>query len=98
MNGAAFARVDRGIPRRLSTRSGDRFYDSEVIGQLSDRIAVLFNGQELPEVAAYDVDQGMIIRRRRNSDGTLILDGEGVPSVESLKGEVEVRWKRETVA
>jgi hypothetical protein len=97
VTGAAFAQVDRGIPRKLSTKPGDRFYDAEVIGKLSDKIAVLFNGQELPEVASYDVDEGRVTRRRRR-EGCYVLDEQGVPTLETLRGEVEVRWKRESVA
>jgi hypothetical protein len=85
--------VDKGLPRRLSTRSCDRDFD-EAAGRLSDRIAVMLDGVELAEVAAYDADNGRIVRRKRGKDNSLILDEQGVPSFEVLTGEVEVRWSK----
>jgi hypothetical protein len=82
--------VDRGLPRRLSTNPEDRSYD-EAATRLSDRISIMLDGVELPEVASYDVDKGFITRRIRR-DGAFILDGKGVPAHETLRGSVEVRW------
>ena len=98
MSTARLDAVDRGIPRRLSVRKQDRFYDGEVAARLSDRIAVILNGNELPEVASWDVDKGEILGRVRRKDGSFILDGDGVPTLELMRGEVEVRWKKESAA
>jgi hypothetical protein len=89
--------VSQGLPRRLSLRKGERGYDPNA-HKLSDRIAVLMNGEELPECTSYDVDAGEVMRRCRRADGSFILDAEGVPALEVLKGIVEVRWSKGSAA
>jgi hypothetical protein len=85
--------VDRGIPRRLSVRKSDRFHDPEIVARLDDKVAVLLDGRELPEVTSWDVDAGEITRRVRRDDGSFIFDTDGVPALEVMSGSVEVRWK-----
>lgn len=97
MTAARIDAVDKGLPRQLSARSGDRSFDAGAV-RLSDKIAVLLDGRELAEVTAYDADNGQIIRRRRNRDGKLILDERGVPKFETLYGNVEVRWSKGSAA
>lgn len=96
MSAARLDAVDEGLPRRLSTLSGDLHYD-EGAKRLSDRIAVMLDGVELDEVSSYDADSGRIVRRRRHHDGSLVLE-EGVPTFETLKGVVEVRWSKGSAA
>lgn len=84
--------VDKGIPRRLSARRDDRYFDQEMVARMSDRVAVLLDGVELAEVASWDVEKGEVIRRRRNHDGGFMLDETGTVTFERLTGRVEVRW------
>lgn len=97
MSASRLDAVDRGLPRRLSVCSSDPGYDANA-KKLSDRIAVFLDGVELPEVASYDVDRGMVTRRVRRADNSFILDEQGVPALEVLGGHVEVRWSKESAA
>jgi hypothetical protein len=74
MSAARLHAVDRGIPRRLSVRKSDRFHDPEIVARLNDKVAVLLDGRELPEVTSWDVDSGEITRRYRNHDGEFMRD------------------------
>lgn len=96
MSTARLDAVDPGVPRRLSVRRGDPHFDDRAL-RLSDRIAVYLDGVELPEVSAWDVDKGLVIRRKHHADGTLVLSG-GVPVHEELGGHVEVRWSKGSAA
>lgn len=98
MTVARFAQVDRGVPRRFSACKSDRFFDSQMLTYLSDKgVDVLLDGTVLEEATSWDVDAGTVTRHRRHSDGSLALQ-EGAPTFETLKGEVEVRWSKETAA
>lgn len=88
-----FDAVDPGLPRKLSTRPDDKSFDKAAM-RLSDRVDVLLDGTILPEVAAWDADKGEVIRRRRYRDGTLVLGKGGIPEHETLRGLVEVRWRK----
>jgi hypothetical protein len=93
MSAARLHAVDRGIPRRLSVRKSDRFHDPEIVARLNDKVAVLLDGRELPEVTSWDVDKGVVTRRYRNHDGEFVRDEAGIPLLERVTGSVEVRWK-----
>jgi hypothetical protein len=95
---ASLDAVDRGIPRRLSARHEDRFFDQGMVARLTDRVAVLLDGVELEVVASYDVEKGEIVRQRRDSSGRAIIDEMGTPAFETLKGVVEVRWSKGSAA
>jgi hypothetical protein len=89
----AAARVDEGLPLRASTVAEDGNYDPKTVG-LSDKIAVLLNGEELPEASGWDVVAGEIVRKRRDNLGHVRTEG-GRPTYETLRGRVEVRWIRQ---
>jgi hypothetical protein len=97
MSTARLNAVDKGLPRRLSLHRNDPHYDPKA-ERLSDRVAVLIDGVELAECASWDVDKGVVTRRYRNHDGHFVFDDQGLPRLETLKGEVEVRWAKESVA
>lgn len=86
-------RVDKGLPLRLSARRGDPYFQDNAV-ELSDRIDVLVDGVPLEHATSWDVVKNLVVRQRRNPDGSLVLE-KGAPTFETLKGEVEVRWRRE---
>jgi hypothetical protein len=92
------SQVDEGLPWRLSVIPGTEDYDDEARHRLSGRISVFLNGKELPDVAGWNAEEGVVIRNRRYKDGRLILADGGVPIVERLKGRVEVRWAEKNSA
>lgn len=98
MSVASFAAVDRGIPRKFSARVADRHYDPKILRYLNEKgVDVLVDGVVLADAASWDVDGGTVTRQRRRSDGSLILSF-GTPTFETLKGEVEVRWRKGSAA
>lgn len=92
MSVASLDAVDRGIPRRLSARCDDRFFDQGMVARMHDRVSVFLDGVELPEVTSWDVDKGEIVRPIRDGDGTFVTDETGAHTFVRLKGAVEVRW------
>lgn len=95
MTVATLDAVDKGIPRRLSARPGDRFFDPGMVARLDERIAVMLDGRELADVASWDVDKGEIVRILRRYDGTATLDESGAAATETRRDRVEVRWTGE---
>ncbi len=87
-------RVDAGLPLRLSCISGEPDYDPKAI-RLSEKIDVLFNGEVLPEVCAYDVEAGKVIVPVYDAGGRRVIDRQGLPASGTRRGVIEVRWVRE---
>jgi len=85
--------VDAGLPAKLSARQGNRFYSDRAV-PLSDKIDVILDGVVLEHATSWDVEAGEIVRHRRDKDGAMILE-KGAPTFETLRGIVEVRWRRE---
>ena len=98
MSSAVLNAVDEGLPRRISVVRSLPHFDHAAKDSLSGRVSVYLDGKELPEVAAWDVDEGWIARNRKNRDGSFVLDGDCAPVLEKLKGRVEVRWSKGSAA
>jgi hypothetical protein len=77
------------VPRKLSTDRGSIHYDV-----IYKKIGVRFNGEERRnDVHAYDIDEGWIDVRAKNSMGQFKLNDDGSYVISRLVGTVEPFWK-----